>query len=395
MAENQVAGTVGVERRKNVRLQRACCPYLLSLPALLVCIGILIPFVTAIIYSMQRYNLAFPDMRAFIWFGNFVDLATDPTFWHTVVVSLEYTLLTVGVELLLGLGIALLLVKRNWVNDTISVLLILPLMVAPAIAALMWKLMTNPNFGVMSYLVEPDRLPRLQVGLGARARPCSRWSWSTPGSTPPSSPSCCWPACGRCPSRPSRPPSWTACRRLFVFFRVTLPMLTPYILTATLFRMLDSMQHVRHHLLDDAGRPGRHPDRLPGAGLPRGLQLHQHRAVGGAGDRPVGDHLRGVDHLHQELAQAPRQGARRAPSPGAATHGQGTLPQAAPGRGAPGHRPLLPVPHVLGAADVLPDQPGHPAFAARASSSRPRSRTTSRSSAGRSRPRSAPCPSTT
>ena len=33
-------------------------PYLLSLPALLVCIGILIPFVTAVWYSLQRYNLA-------------------------------------------------------------------------------------------------------------------------------------------------------------------------------------------------------------------------------------------------------------------------------------------------------------------------------------------------
>ncbi|HEY1782751.1 MAG TPA: sugar ABC transporter permease, partial [Roseiarcus sp.] len=32
-------------------------PYLLSLPALLVCIGILIPYVTAVYYSLQRYRL--------------------------------------------------------------------------------------------------------------------------------------------------------------------------------------------------------------------------------------------------------------------------------------------------------------------------------------------------
>lgn len=241
MAEIEIAGTARVEhRKKSVRFTRLL-PYLLSLPALLVCIGILIPFVTAIIYSLQRYNLAFPDMRAFIWFGNFVDLATDPTFWHTVVVSLEYTVLTVGVELLLGLGIALLLVKRNWVNNTISVLLILPLMVAPAIAALMWKLMTNPNFGVMSYLVSllgfhdfkwgssPDTAmftvvlvdtwvytPFITILLlaGLRALPKSPFEAAELDGVPP----------------------------LFVFFRVTLPMLTPYILTATLFRMLDSMQ---------------------------------------------------------------------------------------------------------------------------------------------------------
>jgi multiple sugar transport system permease protein len=49
---------------------RQALPYLLSLPALLVCIGILIPFVTAVYYSLLRYNLAFPQMRGFIWFQN-------------------------------------------------------------------------------------------------------------------------------------------------------------------------------------------------------------------------------------------------------------------------------------------------------------------------------------
>lgn len=240
MAENQVAASIGAERRKNARLQRAL-PYLLSLPALLICIGILIPFVTAIVYSMQRYSLAFPDMRAFIWFGNFIDLATDPAFWHTAVVSLEYTILTVGVELLLGLGIALLLVKRSWLNDLVGVLLILPLMVAPAIAALMWKLMTNPKFGVMSYLFE-------QVGF-------HNFMWGSAPSTAmftvvlvdtwvytPFITILLLAGLRALPKSPFEAAELDGVPRLFVFFRVTLPMLTPYILTATLFRTLDSMQ---------------------------------------------------------------------------------------------------------------------------------------------------------
>ena len=38
-------------------------PYLLSLPALLVCIGILVPFFTAAYYSLQRYKLSMPRRR--------------------------------------------------------------------------------------------------------------------------------------------------------------------------------------------------------------------------------------------------------------------------------------------------------------------------------------------
>src|SRR6185437_3278153 len=88
-------------------------PYLLSLPALIVCIGILIPFVTAVYYSLLRYRLNLPMLRGFIWFQNYIDFLTDAEFWNTVRVSLLYTALTVGVELVFGLVIALLLQKRN------------------------------------------------------------------------------------------------------------------------------------------------------------------------------------------------------------------------------------------------------------------------------------------
>src|SRR5271165_3212421 len=128
-------------------------PYLLSLPALLVCVGILVPFVTAAYYSLQRYNLAMPYMRGFIGLDQYVGLLTDPSFWQTVKVSAVYTVSTVVVELLLGLGIALLLRERTRFNNFVSVALLLPLMTAPAIASLMFKLMTNPNFGVLSWLI--------------------------------------------------------------------------------------------------------------------------------------------------------------------------------------------------------------------------------------------------
>src|SRR4051812_18354696 len=74
-------------------------PYLLSLPALLICVGILIPFGTAVFYSLQRYNLAFPTTRGMIWHENYLDFLSDPAFWNTIRVSLVYTALTVGLEL--------------------------------------------------------------------------------------------------------------------------------------------------------------------------------------------------------------------------------------------------------------------------------------------------------
>jgi multiple sugar transport system permease protein len=231
----------GVAPARRSRARQRWLPYLLSLPALLVCIGILIPFFTAVWYSLERYNLSFPDQRAFVWLGNYVSLLTDPAFWNTVRVSLAYAGLTVGVQLLLGLAIALLLQRRHWINDLMSVLLILPLMVAPAIASLMWKLMTNPNFGVLSYLVGLIGFP----DFGWSSNPNSAlftvvmvdtWVY-TPFIT-----ILLLAGLRALPRQPFEAAELDGVPFTFVFFRITLPMLMPYILTASLFRMLDSIQ---------------------------------------------------------------------------------------------------------------------------------------------------------
>jgi multiple sugar transport system permease protein len=223
------------------RFKRHLLPYLLSLPALLVCIGILIPFFTAVYYSMLRFRLNLPAMKGFIWFDNYIGFLSDPDFWNTVRISLTYAGLTVGVELILGLGIALLLQKPTRFNNVASILLLLPLMTAPALAALMWKLMTNPNFGILSYFVSLLGFPDFK--------------WASDPSTAlftvtlvdvwvytPFMMILLLAGLRSLPKAPFEAAALDGVPRSFVFFRITLPMLMPYIITATLFRLLDSIQ---------------------------------------------------------------------------------------------------------------------------------------------------------
>jgi multiple sugar transport system permease protein len=230
-------------------------PYLLSLPALLVCIGILIPFVTALYYSTLRFRLNLPALRGFIWFGNYTNLLYDAEFWNTVSISLRYTAISVGVELVLGLIIALLLQRQTRINNLISVLLLLPLMTAPAIAALMWKLMTNPNFGILSYLVSLAGVSDF------------RWA-SSPSSAlftvvlvdvwvyTPFIMVLLLAGLRSLPQQPFEAAALDGVPRLFVFFRITLPMLSPYIITASLFRLLDAIQQFDIVYAMTQGGPG-------------------------------------------------------------------------------------------------------------------------------------------
>ena len=232
-----VAIPQAVPHPRRVRL----LPYILSLPALVVCVGILVPFATAVYYSMLRYRLNLPAMKGFVWFDNYINFLSDPEFWNTVRVSLLYTGLTVGVETLLGLAIAMLLQKQTRFNNLASILLLLPLMTAPALAALMWKLMTNPNFGVLSYAVQL---------MGVKD---FKWA-SAPSSAlftvvlvdvwvyTPFIMILLLAGLRSLPQQPFEAAALDGVPRRFVFFRITLPMLLPYLMTAALFRLLDAIQ---------------------------------------------------------------------------------------------------------------------------------------------------------
>ena len=241
--------------KRTFKISKKYLPYVLSLPALLTCIGILIPFFTAVAYSLQRYRLSQPWARQFNWGENYLNFLSDPSFWNTLKVSLTYAFLTVGVELLLGLGIALLLQKRSRFNNFVSIMLLMPLMTAPALASLMWKLMTNPGFGILSYFAE-------LVGI-------EDMRWASAPSTAmltvvivdvwvytPFIMILLLAGLRSLPRQPFEAAELDGVPRLFVFWRITLPMLTPFLLTATLFRVIESIQQFDIIYAMTQGGPG-------------------------------------------------------------------------------------------------------------------------------------------
>lgn len=241
--------------RRRFRVSRKVLPYLLSLPALLTCIGILIPFITAVLYSLQRYRLSQPFARKYNWGENYLNFFTDSAFWNTLQVSLTYAFLTVTLELLLGLGIALLLQKRSRVNNFVSIMLLMPLMTAPALAALMWKLMTNPGFGILSYFATLLGIENFNWASDPRTAMLTVvlvdiWVYT------PFIMILLLAGLRSLPKQPFEAAALDGVPRLYVFWRITLPMLTPFLLTATLFRVIESIQQFDIIYAMTQGGPG-------------------------------------------------------------------------------------------------------------------------------------------
>ncbi|MEM9550185.1 MAG: sugar ABC transporter permease [Pseudomonadota bacterium] len=251
MTEISAAGST----RRRFRVSAKVFPYLLSLPALLVCIGILIPFFTAVWYSLQKYRLSQPWNRGMNWGENYLNFVTDPSFWNTLQVSLVYAFLTVGLELLLGLGIALLLQKRTRLNNFVSIMLLMPLMTAPALAALMFKLMTNPNFGILSYFAQVLGFEDMRWGSDPATALLTVvlvdiWVYT------PFIMILLLAGLRSLPTQPFEAAALDGVPRMQQFWRITLPMLMPYILTAALFRLLDSIQQFDIIYAMTQGGPG-------------------------------------------------------------------------------------------------------------------------------------------
>lgn len=129
-------------------LQLRIRPWLILLPSIIVLFGIMYPFLTAIFYSLTDYSFRSP-VYEFIGFGNWINMFQDADFWHAVLVTLEYGIAVIVIEMVLGMIIALLLNNDKWYAKILNVVLIFPLMVAPVIACMMWMLMTNNSFGLM------------------------------------------------------------------------------------------------------------------------------------------------------------------------------------------------------------------------------------------------------
>ncbi len=145
------------------RLSAKVEPYLLVLPALVVCIGILYPFFLSVWYSFTNYTLTYPVIK-FTGIANYKFLASNAGLLHATGVTFSFATLAVSVELTLGLALGLLLNRETPFAKIMRAFVIVPLMMAPVLGTLIWKLMMNPSFGVANWLLSPFGLRNLSWG---------------------------------------------------------------------------------------------------------------------------------------------------------------------------------------------------------------------------------------
>ena len=126
--------------------------------ALVILVVAVIPLARALWMSLFSIILIHPDAQPFVGLDNYVTQLTSPDFWAAAERSLFFTIVSTGIELLLGLGLALLMDQPLRLRWILRGLVILPWALPGVSNALMWRWIDQAQYGALNALLT-------QVGL--------------------------------------------------------------------------------------------------------------------------------------------------------------------------------------------------------------------------------------
>ena len=113
-----------------------------------------IPTVYSLYLSFHQWKLTtFRNGIPFVGLDNYAQATADPAFWHSMQVTVVFTLVALAIEVALGLGLAVLLDQEFRGRRSIRILILLPMFVTNVVVGLIWRIMLSYDFGVVNYLL--------------------------------------------------------------------------------------------------------------------------------------------------------------------------------------------------------------------------------------------------
>jgi multiple sugar transport system permease protein len=232
-------------------------PYLFLAPAgIVLAIALMYPIGYMVYASFLNWN---PSQRIgeaeFVGLANYISLLNDPQFRESFAVTLRFAAIVVSVEMVLGVGLALLLDRELRGMSVLRTVFILPMMIAPIVVGLMWRYMYHPTVGIFNRTLKSlglEGVPWLSNGDWAFASViiADIWQWtpfifilslaalqSLPGSVMEA-------------ARIDGASAWQT------ILYIKLPLMLPVLIVTALLRLIDAFKVLEVILVLTNGGPG-------------------------------------------------------------------------------------------------------------------------------------------
>jgi multiple sugar transport system permease protein len=218
-------------------------PWILLAPALIIMnlVGVY-PLLHSLYVSFTGLRPTNPTKpQGWVGLDNYVRALTDDQFWHAVAMTGLFTAASVSLSLILAIAMALLFNRKLPGFVVMRSLIMIPMLITPVAVGLTWRIMMMPELGVLNYLLG---LVGVEPLLWASSRQTAMismilvdvWQWT------PFMFIIIFAGLKSLPQSPFESAAIDGAGPVTTFFQVTLPMLKPVIVIATLLRMLDAIR---------------------------------------------------------------------------------------------------------------------------------------------------------
>ena len=178
MSQNTQAGTLcpkpsigklKVRERRGLGSRQRLVAYGLIAPSLLLILGVMAyPLAYTTFLSFHTRILSRPALGTrFVGLANYVQAIHDPLFRQVFGQTLYFVFASLFIEMVVGLGLALVLHRQFLGRNVVRGLILLPWMLSPVVAAFSWAWLLNDAYGLINYvLVKVGLLQASRAWLG-------------------------------------------------------------------------------------------------------------------------------------------------------------------------------------------------------------------------------------
>jgi multiple sugar transport system permease protein len=231
------------KRRRSGLSERRLAAAMVSPSLIVILIVAAYPIAYAIWLSLHQYSVIHPGLSRWVGLDNYKDAVTSGTFWSSVRTTFVFTIISVSLELVIGMAMALLMHSAFRGRSVLRAVVLVPWAILTVGTAIMWRSIVAPDVGFFNQVLKALHLPGANtVWLAHNGYALAVMIFADVWKTAPFMALLLLAGLQVIPDDlhdAAKVDGATAWQR---FVRITLPLLKPAILVALIFRTLDALR---------------------------------------------------------------------------------------------------------------------------------------------------------
>jgi multiple sugar transport system permease protein len=229
-------------RRRYGEGERRLAAAMLSPAMVIIALVAAYPIGYAIWLSLNEYSVRFPDLSRWAGFKNYSDALGSSEFWDAVVVTFMFTGISVALELVIGLGMALAMHEAFKGRALLRAVVLVPWAVLTVVSAITFRTLFEPDLGLAPQVLNTFGIAEDVVWLGETGYAMAVMVLADVWKTAPFMALLLLAGLQVIPNDLYDAAKVDGANTWQRFTRITLPLLVPAILVALIFRTLDALR---------------------------------------------------------------------------------------------------------------------------------------------------------